>query len=217
MELPFDNYKQFSFPLITIAIYKAPNYQELRRREKAALEHEMAGAFKRFANNVCSFLSKRKPPLDSDAGLQIVAAARFTVTSNILVVKNTAADDGYGPTLYAVLLELARAWALEGASPYNQPGKVAKKAKNIWLRFKTHSDYENKVLTSQLPISSGHSESWLNEVYSLTGRNPLISIKPMCKRGKNFLEIRRKQKKSDIVFSQRLSEFLEKSVEAYKA
>lgn len=107
-----------------------------------------------------------KPKIDvSRPAAACKAAAYLLDDGKFLYVQNVGAEQSFGPTLYATVLELARARGLRGVIPSSEPSKILAKPKQIWKRFWNGSEYQGTVQTS--PVPGHHPESWLNMAYRL--------------------------------------------------
>jgi len=107
-----------------------------------------------------------KPTINiSESEATCKAAAYLMDDGERLWVQNVGAEQGFGPTLYAAVLELARARGRLGVCPSVEPGKILEKPKRIWEQFYRGAQYEGKVLTKQVP--GHHLEPWLNMSYCL--------------------------------------------------
>lgn len=100
-----------------------------------------------------------------------------------ILVNNIAALDGYGPTMYAALIQLAYDDKHVGVLPSQDPSKIVERAKRIWQRFST--DYPAKISLTPTGMSR-HKESWLNNSYSLA-TPPLVDLDAMRNRYRNYL------------------------------
>ena len=113
-------------------------------------------------------LWKKKPvqkKLTED--VTVVAGMWFTRKKNFLYVNNVAADESFGPTMYASILELARDENLKGVVPTQDPSKIVPKAKEIWRQFSERPDI---VLT---PLQSEHVDEWMQNSFALLpGKSP---------------------------------------------
>lgn len=115
----------------------------------------------------------QKPKIDqSESTAACKAAAYLEDDGEFLQVRNVGAEQGFGPILYATVLELARARGRAGVIPSREPDKILDKPKRIWERFCNGSEYEGKVLTD--PIPGQHPEPWLNRAYRLAPDESLL-------------------------------------------
>ncbi|HCG8547420.1 TPA: hypothetical protein N2898_004516 [Vibrio parahaemolyticus] len=85
----------------------------------------------------------------TEEGQKIVAAIKFSKRKTGWHVDNVAALDGYGPTVYKVLMQIS---GQNGIAPcykphYQQKEFVAEKSKRIWAQF--HSDAD--VVVRSIP------------------------------------------------------------------
>lgn len=121
------------------------------------------------------FFSK-KPTINVHEPLAVCKAAAYLQDDGkVLTVKNVGAEQGLGPTLYAVVMELARVRKRKGVRPCDESGKILEKPKLIWQGFHTRPEYQGKVLTE--PVPGCHPEHWLNMVYSLESSSMLLDYK----------------------------------------
>lgn len=93
------------------------------------------------------------------------AAAYVQDSGDILTITNVGAESGFGPTLYAAVMECARARGRRGVRPSTEPAKILDKPKRIWKQFHDGTEYKGNVLT--VPMHGRHAEPWLNAIYSL--------------------------------------------------
>lgn len=93
------------------------------------------------------------------------AAAYILDNGKFLQVLNVGAERGFGPTLYAAILELARTRGREGVIPSSDPDKILERPKRIWEQFCRGPQYQGKVLSDSVP--GQHPEPWLNRAYRL--------------------------------------------------
>ena len=112
------------------------------------------------------------------------AGAMVRQTDKTLIVENIGADKGYGPTLYAAIIELARKRKLNGVRPCREPNKVLHKPKEIWRRFSADPQYGALVRVE--PVPGVHAEQWLNCVFSVADGTSLVDIDLMRKNWKRF-------------------------------
>lgn len=112
----------------------------------------------------------------------ILAAALIERREGVLDVTNLASTWGYGPTLYAALIQLAKEEGLEGVISSTPASPEAKPM----LRCFT-TDYEGKIAASPTD-KTDHSESWLNCSLSLVGR-PFMELASMRKRYSEYLHL----------------------------
>ena len=107
-----------------------------------------------------------KPTFDvSEPAAACKAAAHLLDNGKFLQVRNVGAEQGFGPMLYATVLELARARGRHGVIPSTEQGKILEKPKRIWEQFCNGPEYQGKVLTD--PVPGQHPEPWLNMAYRL--------------------------------------------------
>lgn len=117
-----------------------------------------------------------KPTIDiSEPAATCKAAAYVMDNGKILEVRNVGAEQGFGPILYATVLELARARGRDGVIPSSEPGKILEKPKRIWEQFYKEPEYQGKVLTTS--VSGQHPDPWLKMVYSLAYGEQLLDYK----------------------------------------
>ena len=99
---------------------------------------------------------------------------------NCLTVENVGAKQGYGPTLYAALLELARARKRDGVLPSRDPTKILPKPREIWRQFAQGSAYSTKI--GMRGFSGLHPEPWLNNAFFLKEGAMLLPLQAMRNR-----------------------------------
>lgn len=156
-----------------VGIFDAPDAEHIAKYEEDKKIWESKGAFVR--------LLTRTPTMKADSPRAVCKAAAYIADDGkILIVKNVGAEQGYGPTLFAVLMELARARGRKGVAAPNEPGSILEKPKLILQRFCHGAEYEGKVQTT--PASGKHTEEWLNMLYSLEPKATLLDYN--CKRAK---------------------------------
>lgn len=118
-------------------------------------------------------LFSSKPTLKSANPAAVCKAAAYLQDNGqVLVMKNVGAEIGFGPTLYALVMELARARGRQGVRPSTEPKKILLKPKRIWQQFHDRPEYQGKVLAT--PVPGSHKEAWLNMVYSLAPDTSLL-------------------------------------------
>lgn len=151
-----------------VAIFDAPEEKQIARH---VTKMKIWGT-----KSKCARLISKKPKIDVlNPKAVCKAAAYLQDDGSVLTVKNVGAEQGFGPTLYVVLMELARKLGRKGVRPCDEPGKILNKPKLIWHRFYNGPEYKGKVLTT--PVSGHHSENWLNMVYSLAPDAALLNYK----------------------------------------
>lgn len=89
------------------------------------------------------------------------------------------ADEGYGPTLYAAILQFARNEELAGVLPSVTVPSMPPRPKAIWRQFS--EAYDDKI--SLAPATQQvHAEPWLNHVYALKRGEDLVDLAGMRQR-----------------------------------
>lgn len=89
------------------------------------------------------------------------------------------ADEGYGPTLYASILQFARNEELAGVMPSVTVAAMPPKPAAIWRQFS--EAYDDKI--SLAPAAQGvHAEPWLNHIYALNRDESLVDLAGMRER-----------------------------------
>lgn len=94
-------------------------------------------------------------------------------------MRAVGADEGYGPTLYASILQFARNEALAGVLPSVSVAAMPPKPAAIWRQFS--EAYDNKI--SLAPAAQEvHAEPWLNQIYALSHGAELVDLSGMRER-----------------------------------
>lgn len=99
----------------------------------------------------------------TEEGLKIIAAIKFSKRETGWHIDNVVAIDGYGPTVYKVLMQIS---GKNGIAPCYKPQHqykdfVVEKSKRIWAQF--HSDPD--VLTRSIPTQ--YKDNKLNYKFML--------------------------------------------------
>lgn len=105
-------------------------------------------------------------------------------TRNFLSIESVGAIEGYGPTLYVTILQMAFDDSYAGVSPTIIPGKVTARASRIWKQFSTR--YAG-IISFEDRSGPQHKDSWLNYIYSL--EKSLINLKEMRGRYRLYLNL----------------------------
>lgn len=103
-------------------------------------------------------------------------------------LENVGAIEKCGPTLYAAILEYARAKHNEcsGIVPALQPEDILDKPKEIWRQFATN--YPQQIALDPVP-SPQHQEPWLNNIFKVKeGAPPLLDVEGMLARADKHLD-----------------------------
>lgn len=117
---------------------------------------------------------------------EVYAAAFVAYSENEPVeVRNVAAIQQYGPTMYATLFHWARSNHCSGVAPTTRPDKILPKPIKIWEKFAT--DYQGHVVMAPF-LKPVHQQSWLNNIFSLATQANLVDYKRLRKNWKAFLE-----------------------------
>ena len=125
--------------------------------------------------------------MPSQLDVDFVGGAKVCEVRQALLVQNIGAKPGYGPTLYACILELATARGLKGVVPTREPNKILPKPKEIWRQFAHTPCYAEKITTRPLGSSHWtHDEAWLNQIYTLVDGAELVGISSMRDRSKRY-------------------------------
>ena len=130
---------------------------------------------------ICTKKPRRNPSISFD--VEFIAVAQVELRSNKLFVKNVASKKGYGPTLYALLLQIAKNDGYSGVCPIQEPTKILDKPKEIWRQFSIN--YPGQI-TSEPLDNKPHIDSWLNCCYKLCGID-IIDLKSMQDRRDRFM------------------------------
>ncbi|WP_100915995.1 hypothetical protein [Pseudoalteromonas spongiae] len=126
-------------------------------------------------DNMCLFIDEDKPSTQSgriiglyknnDIVLDVepVAAANISKRRDGSWMVENIWGPGWSPTLYKILIQLTSKKD-KGISPFQEKGKVSKKAIGVWEAFYTADELIKTTPTS----TSIHSEPCLNQIYSCT-------------------------------------------------
>ncbi|NYT59649.1 hypothetical protein H0A65_12040 [Alcaligenaceae bacterium] len=143
-----------------VGIYLAPSYERLRQWDEAV---------QKARTRPLGWLwpSRKLEGMPSELDVDFVGGAKVCEVGKALSVQNIGAKPGYGPTLYACILELAAARGLKGVFPTREPTKILPKPKEIWRQFAQAPCYTGKIIIRPIsPSQLTHSEGWLNQVFS---------------------------------------------------
>ncbi|HFD4055764.1 TPA: hypothetical protein ACF3XI_004633, partial [Vibrio parahaemolyticus] len=136
----------------------------------------------------------------------ILAAIKFRHRSGIWHVDNVRAIDGYGPTVYKVLMQLS---GCRGIAPCykasNQPKEfIVKKSKRIWENFYNHEGINVE------PIENGYKENYLNSKYSIKVK--YFNLEPLL----NSFEANIEKEFSKVSLATRIKRFFLKPEDIHK-
>ncbi|WP_296936263.1 hypothetical protein [uncultured Marinobacter sp.] len=95
---------------------------------------------------------------------KILAAIKFSYRNEVWHVENVTAREGYGPTVYRVLMQLAGENGLAPIykKPYKNKDLIVERCKKIWSIF-----FESAEI-KKFPIDNNHKECFLNNKFILS-------------------------------------------------
>lgn len=131
-------------------------------------------------------ISSHAPAIDTDIydDVACIASAYVRRTpANLLVLDNVVARAGYGPTLYATLLQIARDGDYLGVAAPETPCNVLERAKPLWARFVV--SYPGQIGSAPLRHYQ-HPEGWLNQSYSGIGTD-LVALEVLRRQTERYL------------------------------
>lgn len=118
-------------------------------------------------------LFHRRQPIVTATDVEFVAAARLRFEDDgSAVVANLAAKCGFGPSMYACLMQMVTNDGEGYLYPTQTKGKIVPQSKEIWRQF--HEDYDGRILTKATP-DGPHDEPWLNCGYRVS-ENSLVDL-----------------------------------------
>ena len=152
-----------------------------------------------------------QPVLDPYSDVDFVAAAYVERFRNgVAVLKNIAASGGYGPTMYACLIQMISDDGPGFFYPSQVKGEIVDASIKIWRRFHDNCDL---IDIKHEGADGPHSEPWLNCGYRVKSE-PLIDLAPARARYKTYVSLippRAEGTIRDLAF-----DFCQASVRAYK-
>ena len=167
---------------------------------------------KSFLEQICSKKPRRNPCIVDD--VKFIALAQVNLISNKLFVKNVTSQNGYGPTLYALILQVAKKYGYSGVCPSQDPTKILDKPKEIWRQFSVN--YPEQITLKPLS-GKPHAEPWLNCCYELSGKD-IIDLESMQYRRNRFLLLTDEDENNfvDRILMDMALDFGKASVRAYE-
>lgn len=142
----------------------------------------------------------------------LLAAAHVVEQAETLVVRNVAAVEGYGPTLYACLLEYARVRGFQGVQPTPDSRQILDRPKRIWRRFFEDGFYRKTIDTCD--IHGEHAEPWLNKRYSLRDGAMLLPLQGLYENSQAYFNCAPNAMARHVEYG--MLSLLRKSVEAHR-
>ena len=118
--------------------------------------------------------------------VKFLAMVQIEIHRELLIVKNVAAIDKFGPTMYAISMQLAKSHGYLGIATSKDPKKIKDKSKEIWRQFSQRVD---KGINLTKIEEYNHKEDWLNHYYSLVPEFDLISLCRMQKRNDRYMSM----------------------------
>lgn len=194
----------------SVGLYRAPS---LEKAVQSPYREKLLSRIRDMDNQAwCRRLTSLVGFMPEDERPTVLAAAHVVEQANILVVRNVAAVEGYGPTLYACLIEFARVRGLQGVRPTPDSKQILDRPKRIWRRFFEDGFYRKTIDTRDIP--GEHAEPWLNKEYSLRDGAMLLPLQRLYENSQAYFNCAPGAMTRHVEYG--MSSLLRKSVEAHR-